>query len=376
MNDLKFTTAGDFLKVQQKRIGFACKYMHTDQTQKKKLLEEIQRPLNTRSTTVQWLNRQTVDVAEERLWDIMTHNIASYKRLIEYVGSLPQELRMVRLGSDVLPVYTQRDWCYFWRKQDVRAYAEREFAKVGETARALDVRLSMHPGQFTVLASDNEEIVERSIEEFEYHTDVIRWMGYGKRFQDFKCNVHISGRQGPAGIKAALKRLSPEARNSITIENDENKWGLEHSLELADDLALVLDIHHHWCREGEYIEPTDDRFYRVIDSWRGERPVIHYSVSREDVLQGFDTSVRPDMDTLLESGYKKAKLRAHSDYMWNRAVNDWALEFLDYADIMVESKAKNLASIDLYKYYMESKHYELPKQNVRQKIAGPDPIII
>ena len=44
------------------RIGFACKYMHPDQTQKKKLLEEIQRPLNTRSTTVQWLNRQTKEV--------------------------------------------------------------------------------------------------------------------------------------------------------------------------------------------------------------------------------------------------------------------------------------------------------------------------
>ena len=54
MNDLKFTTAGDFMKAQPKRIGFACKYMHPDQTQKKKLLEEIQRPLNTRSTTVQW----------------------------------------------------------------------------------------------------------------------------------------------------------------------------------------------------------------------------------------------------------------------------------------------------------------------------------
>ena len=335
-----------------KRIGFACKFMHDDQTQKKKLLEEIQRPLNTRSTTVQWLNRQTVDVAEERLWDIMVHNIASYKRLIEYVGSLPPELRMVRLGSDVLPVYTEPTWCYFWRKQDVRDYCEREFAKVGETARALDVRLSMHPGQFTVLASDNPEIVERSIEEFEYHTDVIRWMGYGRTFQDFKCNVHISGRQGPAGIKHAVDtRLSPEARNTITIENDENKWGLDASLELAETCALVLDIHHHWCREGEYIQPTDDRFARVIDSWRGVRPVIHYSVSREDVLIDFPTSTKPDMNTLLETGYKKAKLRAHSDYMWNSAVNDWALSFLDYADIMVESKAKNLASIDLHKYY-------------------------
>ena len=359
-----------------KRIGFACKYMHPDQSQKKKLLEEIQRPLNTRSTTVQWLNRQTRDVAEERLWDIMVHNIQSYYNLIEYVGSLPHELRMVRLGSDVLPVYTEPTWSYYWKRHDVVEYCERHFARVGALAKAHDVRLSMHPGQFTVLASDNDDIVERSIEEFEYHTDVIRWMGYGKTFQDFKCNVHISGRRGPQGIKDALKRLSPEARNTITIENDENKWGLEHSLELVDHCALVLDIHHHWCREGEYIRPTDDRYSRVIDSWRGVRPVIHYSVSREDLLVDHAKGKKPNMQALLEQGYKKAKLRAHSDYMWNRAVNDWALEFNDYADIMVESKAKNLASIALYKYSMESKHYELPKQNVRQKVPGPDPIII
>ena len=166
--------------MNHKRIGFACKYMHPDQTQKKKLLEEIQRPLNTRSTTVQWLNRQSKEVAEQRLWDIMVHNIQSYYNLIEYVGGLPNELRMVRLGSDILPVYTQLDWCYYWQLSDVRQYCATHLAKVGDLARLLDVRLSMHPGQFTVLASDNPDIVDRSIEEFEYHTDVIRWMGSGK----------------------------------------------------------------------------------------------------------------------------------------------------------------------------------------------------
>ena len=327
-----------------RRIGFACKYMHPDQTQKKKLLEEIQRPLNTRSTTVQWLNRQTRDVAEQRLWDIMVHNIQSFYNLEEWVGGLPKELRMVRLGSDVLPVYTQADWSYYWKKPDVIAYCETHFAKVGELARKLDVRLSMHPGQFTVLASDSPDIVNRSIEEFEYHVDCIRWMGYGQQFQDFKCNVHISGRKGPAGIQAVLPRLSQEARNCITIENDEMSWGTEASLELEKDVALVLDIHHHWVRTGEYIQPTDDRYLRIVDSWRGVRPVIHYSVSREDLLIGHDVDTLPNMEELLEQGFKKAKLRAHSDYMWNNAVNDWALSFRDTADIMVESKAKNLAS--------------------------------
>jgi UV DNA damage repair endonuclease len=125
-------------------------------------------------------------------------------------------------------------------------------------------------------------------------------------------------------------------------------WGIDASLELANHLALVLDIHHHWVNSGEYIQPTDDRFSRIIDSWRGVRPVIHYSVSREDVLVDHDPNTMPDMNLLLEQGYKKQKLRAHSDFMWNTAVNDWALTFRDHADIMVESKAKNLASIALY----------------------------
>jgi UV DNA damage endonuclease len=337
-----------------KRIGFACKYMHPDQIQSKKLLEEIQRPLNTKSTTVAWLNRQTREVAEQRLWDIMEHNIAAYRGLIEYVGSLPESLRMVRLGSDCLPVYTEPTWGYYWRLGDVRAYCAREFAKVGEIARGLDVRLSMHPGQFTVLASESDDIVERSIEEFEYHVDMARWMGYGKSFQDFKINVHISGRRGPQGIKDALQRLTPEARNTITIENDEMSWGVDASLELEKHVALVLDIHHCWINEGTYIQPTDDRFKRIVDSWRGVRPVIHYSVSREDCLVDFPKDAMPDMETLLAQGYKKQKLRAHSDYMWNTAVNEWALSFWDTADIMVESKCKNLASAALFEQFTSS----------------------
>jgi UV DNA damage repair endonuclease len=227
---------------------------------------------------------------------------------------------------------------------------------VGATARELDVRLSMHPGQFTVLASIDDDIVNRSIEEFEYHVDIARWMGYGKQFQDFKINVHISGKKGPAGIKECLGRLSPEARNTITIENDENSWGLEASLELAGHLGLVIDIHHHWVNSGgEYIEPTDDRIKRVIDSWRGVRPTMHYSISREDYLPDHSPYVKPDYQELLATGHKKAKLRAHSDMCWNTACNDWALSFWDDFDIMVEAKHKNLANQQLLEHYNQTK---------------------
>jgi len=329
------------------KIGFACKYVHPQRDIKPKQLKEIEQPLNCRATTVRWLNEHKQD-AEDKLWELMQHNIESIYELIGYVSTLPNELRMIRISSPILPVATEATWKYFWSKPDVIDYCEKNFIRCGNLARDKNVRLSMHPGQFTVLASDNPDIVERSVEEFEYHVNMARWMGYGKEFQDFKINVHISGRKGPQGIIDIMRRLTPEARNVLTIENDEMKWGLEHSLELEKTCALVLDIHHHWVATGEYIDATDDRVKRVIDSWRGKRPTLHYSVSREDVLVDHDPDTLPNMDKLLEQGYKKTKLRAHSDFYWNSAVNHWAWSFTDYFDIMCESKAKNLASIDFY----------------------------
>jgi UV DNA damage repair endonuclease len=331
-----------------KKIGFACKWIDTPSQVDGIGPKDPAKKYNTGSTTVAWLNRQSTDVAEQKLWDLMVGNIEATRLLVEKVGGLDENLRMVRLSSDILPVYTESVWSRYWRLPDVRAYCEREFRAVGDLARKNGVRLSMHPGQFTVLASVNEGIVERSIEEFEYHTDMARWMGYGQTFQDFKINVHISGKLGPDGIRKAYTRLSPEARNCITIENEENSWGLDDCLTISDIVPIVLDIHHHWIREGEYISNQDHRVKRVVDSWRGLRPTCHYSVSREDVLAGHDTSVTPDHKLLLESGYKKQKLRAHSDFYWNTATNEWALSFLNTHDIMCESKGKNLASFALH----------------------------
>ena len=331
-----------------KKIGFACKWIdHPEQVNGIDKKDDAKQ-YNTGTTTVAWLNRQSKEVAEQRLWDLMVGNIEATRKLVEKVGTLDENLRMVRLSSDILPVYTQQDWSWFWRLPATREYCERGFRAVGDVARERGVRLSMHPGQFTVLASVNPGIVERSIEEFEYHADMARYMGYGKRFQDFKINVHISGKLGPEGIRAAYKRLTPEARNTITIENEENAWGLDDCLSLSDIVPTVLDVHHHWIREGEYIQPTDDRVKRVVDSWRGLRPTMHYSVSREDYLIDHNATVVPDHAGLLSEGYKKQKLRAHSDFYWNTATNEWALGFLNTHDIMCESKGKNLASRTLY----------------------------
>ena len=331
-----------------KRIGFACKWIdNPSQVNGIKPTDDCKQ-YNTGTTTISWLNRQNKDVAEQRLWDLMVQNLEATHKLVKRVGNLDKNLRMVRLSSDLLPAYTQSDWSYFWRRTDVMAYCDRVFSNIGDTARTNGVRLSFHPGQFCVLASESPDIVNRSIEDFEYHADMARWMGYGQTFQDFKINVHISGRAGPEGIRSAYKRLTPEARNCITIENEENSWGLDDCLTIGDLVPIVLDIHHHWIKTGEYIQPMDSRVSRVVDSWRDVRPTMHYSVSREDYLLEHDQSTAPIHAQLLLDGYKKQKLRAHSDFYWNTATNEWALSFLNTHDIMCESKGKNLASFALH----------------------------
>ena len=153
----------------------------------------------------------------------------------------------------------------------------------------------MHPGQFTVPASDNPDIVNRSIEEFEYPWISTGWMGYGKKFRTLN-QCSIPDAKVPEGIKSVPTGYSRSKKHNQQSKTKKTP-GTEHILN-SGHCGLVLDIHHHWCREGEYIEVTDDRVKRVIDSWRGVCPAMHYSISPMKTVGDWT---------------QKAKLRAHSD---------------------------------------------------------------
>jgi UV DNA damage endonuclease len=326
------------------RVGFCCKWLSDPAECGGMKVNASNRELNGRSTTMRWL-REHPDEAEQRQWDIMNHNAAAALKMVETVGALDPARRMVRLGSEMLQGYTESGWRDWWQRPEIQDHCERIFRPIGQRARELDVRLSFHPGQFCVLASDSDDIVERSIEEFEYHADMARWMGYGATWHDhgFMINVHLSGRGGVDKFLQTLDRLTPEARNLITIENDEITNGLDCTLAVAHRVALVLDIHHHWVKTGEYIPASDPRVQRVRESWRDQRAACHYSVSREDVLVDHCARTRPDLAALVATGFTRSRLRAHSDFYWNESVNEWAATFLDDFDMECEAKGKNLA---------------------------------
>lgn len=327
-----------------KKIGFACKISRQDAARGIVSIPEY----NAKATTVAWLNRQRKPVAEQKLWDLLKHNIESAKNAVKYVANLEESLRCFRLSSDLLPVYTEPTWCSFWQDPSVKKYCEQEFSRIGDIARKNSVRLSFHPGQFCCIVSDSADVVTRSLDELEYHADMVRWMGYGRSKLDFKINVHLSGRRGVSAFNEVWHRMSPELRNCLTLENDEYQKGIDELLALKHKVGIVLDIHHHLIKEGEYIQPTDLRIEQIRESWQGVRPIIHYSQSREEYLSEFSKCM-PTFEQMLTVA-NRSKLRAHSDFYANEHINKWAVSHLEWADLMCESKAKNLASFALKEY--------------------------
>lgn len=337
-----------------RRLGFACQYRHPIRSLALKELEAVERAFNPRGTTLRWLGGASQEAARGKLMELVEHNLDAQENLLGYVATLPPMLHMLRLSSDLLPFYSHPHVAAFYRDPAIQQRLRQRFARLGELARGADIRLSMHPGQYCVLGSDKPGVVDNSVAEFEYHADMIRMMGYGQHFQDFKCNVHVAGRLGVEGVRAAWPRLSMEARNCITFENEEWTYGIDDCLQLADLAPVVLDIHHAWLHEGARVALDDPRLPRIVDSWRGVRPVMHYSQPPEKLQAlGFDQESPLPIAPLLEHVGKR-ELCLHSDLMWNQWCNRYALGFHDRFDIMFEAKHKNLAVLDFHRRYVEA----------------------
>lgn len=326
------------------RLGYCCKYISPDGD------AERERRLNIRALTMAHLARQSPAAAFDKLAEVVGHNLAAARAQVDEVAARPPLERLFRLSSDLLPGFTHPVAAPFYADADLRRAIEQGLAGIGAAARAGDVRLSMHPAQHAILATTDRSL-DNAIADIDYHAEVMAMLGYGGGWHPHGASVNVHGGQralGADGLRAGLARLSEAARALVTVENDEVSFGLDDLLPVADAVAIVVDIHHHWIKtEGEYLQPDDPRIAAVQRSWRGVRPLAHVSVSREALLPGHDPDRLPAYRDLVAEGLKMRDLRGHSDMMWNRAVNDLVHRHLAWADFEVEAKHKNLASAQL-----------------------------
>ncbi|MEM1903155.1 MAG: UV DNA damage repair endonuclease UvsE [Pyrobaculum sp.] len=203
----------------------------------------------------------------ERVRETTLKNLSDFVKLLEI--SRKMGFSVFRLGSGVVPYASHSSFQKEWAK----ALAG-EIKAVGEVARKLGVRVTMHPGQYVVLNSKRVEVVENSLAELRYHFWLLDTMGLGP---ESVVVIHIGGGYGNKrdGAKRFVEVLEENKwlRRRLAIENDERIYTAAEVLEIAETLgvAMVFDYHHH------RLNPSKVDFSRVEATWRGVRPEVHIS---------------------------------------------------------------------------------------------------
>lgn len=111
------------------------------------------------------------------------------------------------------------------------------------------MRLSMHPGQYTLLNAINEDVLQRSIADLRYHCDILNLMELD---DTSKLILHIGGIYGDK--MAAIQRfifvfhhLDEDIKQRLIIENDDRYYTLEDVLYISDKIQIpvIFDNLHH-----------------------------------------------------------------------------------------------------------------------------------
>jgi UV DNA damage endonuclease len=263
--------------------------------------------------------------------------------ILDYLDD--HDIRMYRMATGLAPYASHPELTRF-RDQPAR-HAE-ELARVGARARELDVRLSTHPGQYTVLNSEDPEIQRLATVELEVQAELMDGMGLGP---EAVVVLHVGGAAG--GKEAAMDRfvrgfemLSDAARARLVVENDDRTFALCDVVGLSRRIErpVVWDILHHHCHDPEDIADRE-ALELALSTWpEGVRPKIHYSTPKTAVEER-----KRKVGRRVERSLVLPQLRAHADVVdpiaFEQFVRETAREL--ELDVMLEAKAKDLALLRL-----------------------------
>jgi UV DNA damage endonuclease len=279
---------------------------------------------------------------DTRRWQSGPHLSTSLGHLEAILAYLDdRDIRFYRMATGLAPYASHPELTQF--RDQPRECASR-LADVGARARALGIRLTTHPGQYTVLNSEDPEVQRLAAVELEVQAEVMDGMGLGP---ESVVVLHVGGAAG--GTEAALDRfaagfelLSEAARARVVVENDDRTFALCDVLRLSERIGrpVVWDILHHHCNDPERI-PDREALELALATWPdGVTPKIHFSTPKTAAEE-----VRRRVGRRVERRLVLPQLRAHADVIDPIAFEQFATETAAglELDVMLEAKAKDLA---------------------------------
>ncbi len=280
------------------------------------------------------------NIINERLLQLGAYKDGKYDRtriLDTYRGNVKEILRVIprliehniksfRLSSSIFPLF---EFCADIARNDEQIISD--LALAGRLFKEAAIRVTTHPGQFCVISSDRDSVVQNSIKELEYHAWIFDAMGF-ERTPYYAINIHGGKANRTERILEVFKTLPESVKGRLTFENDEKCYNVRNLLHIsnATSIPIVLDSHHHTFGSNDL--SFSDAFCESIRTWGRIKPLQHLSNT--------------------EIGFENAtynKKRAHSQLI--RYVPDEQLFAIreNTIDVDIEAKLKNIAVLKMRK---------------------------
>ena len=206
---------------------------------------------------------------------VCRHNLRALETMLRYCAAA--RIPLMRISSDIIPLASHPQNSFDWR-QELREELTAARATLAQTG----IRVSMHPGQYTVLNSPRQDVVDRAVDDLVFHAGFLDALGADR---SARIILHLGG--GYNDRASAVTRLTenllalpPHVLARISLENDERVFTIEDALRVCDRCGLpaIFDVFHHSLNapgHGTQAYWLD----RAMESWTPQqgRPKLHYS---------------------------------------------------------------------------------------------------
>jgi UV DNA damage endonuclease len=258
----------------------------------------------------------------------------AYKNLLDLQTilswNIDNGISVFRMSSDMFPWMSEYEISTLPNWEKIKTQLE----TCGKIIKDNNLRVSFHPGPFTVLGSKNLSVVINSIKELHKHDEIMNWMSL-EASNDYHINIHLNSAD-PSREEGALRfingynSLNETTKKRLTIENDDklNQYSVKHLYDLVHvytGIPIVFDFLHHTL--GPQDQSREEAFKLAYSTWN-VKPLVHYSSSK-----------------ILEDS--AAHRTAHSNYIHEKIPT---YQGYDY-DCEIEAKSKDLALLKYLKEY-------------------------
>ena len=191
---------------------------------------------------------------EQTLSERIIHNLKLTSTIIEHCRQ--NEIEHYRLSSSLFPLVTDKSLELNLATIKEANQIFNLIKKIGETASTNNISLSLHPGQYNVLASERSDVVANTIRELDFQAHILDLMGLPADYSN-PINIHpsVSTKDPTEGnLKAiadrfydGMVRCNDSVLKRLVIENDDKGcWNC---------MNLFVYFHQYMGHQHRHIMP-------------------------------------------------------------------------------------------------------------------------